>query len=209
MLQMLCALKATLVPSEPFDACVWAMAACAFWGMVRFSEVSVNVRSTFSAKLHLSQKDALLSRNLDSKPYARLDLPSAKTAHAGQSQSVFLVSQDGVFPLLGLHNLAAVVPAGPDDPLFSWQDKSGAVRPMVKAKAMDCINTILTAWGWGTSFGHSFCIGGASFYLAQGVSPEIVRIASRWKSLAYETYIQAFEQVASRHMENIATASSR
>ena len=45
---------------------------------------------------------------------------------------------------------------------------------MVKAKAMDCINAILMAWGWGTSFGHSFCIGSASFYLAQGVSPEIV-----------------------------------
>ena len=80
---------------------------------------------------------------------------------------------------------------------------------MVKAKAMDRINAILTAWGWGTSFGHSFRIGGASFYVAQGVSPEIVRLAGRWKSLAYETYIRAFEQVASRHMENIATASVR
>ena len=103
-LQMLRALKATLVLSEPFDACMWAMATCAFWGMMHFSEVSVNVRSAFSTKLHLSQKDALLSHDLDGKPCARLDLPLAKTACAGQSQSVFLVSQDSVCPLLGLRN---------------------------------------------------------------------------------------------------------
>ncbi|KAG2031172.1 hypothetical protein BDR03DRAFT_807940, partial [Suillus americanus] len=52
------------------------------------------------------------------------------------------------------------------------------------------INSILVAWGWGTTFGHSFRIGGASFYLAKKINPEIVRIAGRWKSLAYETYIR-------------------
>jgi hypothetical protein len=48
---------------------------------------------------------------------------------------------------------------------------------------------ILSAWGWGTAFGHSFRIGGASFFLVQGVNPEIVCLAGRWKSLAYEAYI--------------------
>ncbi|KIJ42976.1 hypothetical protein M422DRAFT_170431, partial [Sphaerobolus stellatus SS14] len=51
--------------------------------------------------------------------------------------------------------------------------------------------------GWGTTFGHSFRIGGASYYLAQKVNPEIIRIAGRWRSMAYETYIRAFEQTAS------------
>jgi hypothetical protein len=71
---------------------------------------------------------------------------------------------------------------------------------MVKTSAIDHINLILKTWGWGTTFGHSFRIGGASFYLAQKVDPEIVRIAGRWRSLAYEAYIHAFEQVASRHL---------
>ncbi|KAH7926281.1 hypothetical protein BV22DRAFT_1009515, partial [Leucogyrophana mollusca] len=84
--------------------------------------------------------------------------------------------------------------------LFSWRDSSGDVRPLVKAPAIKRVNDILVAWGWGTSFGHSFRIGGASFYLAQKVDPEIVRLAGRWRSLAYETYIRAFEQVASRHL---------
>ena len=74
---------------------------------------------------------------------------------------------------------------------------------MVKARAMERVNSILSAGDWGTTFGHSFHIGGASFYLSQKVSPEIVMIAGQWKSLAYETYIRAFEQVALRHLSNL------
>jgi hypothetical protein len=124
----------------------------------------------------------------------------------GQSwrvQSVFLIRQGNVCPLEALQNLATVVPAMPDSPLFSWLDNKGEIRPMVKSKAVNRINSILRAWGWGTTFGHSFRIGGASFYLSQKVDPEIVRIAGRWRSLAYEAYIRAFEQVASRHMGNL------
>ncbi|KAJ7185068.1 hypothetical protein C8R46DRAFT_809771, partial [Mycena filopes] len=40
-LAMLRALRLVLDINSPFDACVWAMAACAFWGMMRFGEVSV------------------------------------------------------------------------------------------------------------------------------------------------------------------------
>ena len=73
---------------------------------------------------------------------------------------------------------------------------------MVKTTALACINTILKAHGWGTAFGHSFRIGGASFYLAQKIDPEIIHLAGRWRSLAYEAYICAFEQVTSRHLDN-------
>ena len=73
---------------------------------------------------------------------------------------------------------------------------------MVKTTALACINTILKAHGWGTAFGHSFRIGGASFYLAQKIDPEIIRLAGRWRSLAYEAYIRPFEQVAFRHLGN-------
>ncbi|KAJ7216472.1 hypothetical protein GGX14DRAFT_304183, partial [Mycena pura] len=74
--------------------------------------------------------------------------------------------------------------------LFSWRDTHGIIHPMVKSAALKRINSILGAWGWGTAFGHSFRIGGASFYLAKGVNPEVVRLAGRWKSRAYEAYIR-------------------
>lgn len=155
-LNMLQALQASLNINEPFDACIWAMALCAFWGMMCFGEVAVTMRSAFNKDKHLTRKDAHFGFNQDGKPYARLDLPSAKTAKPGEIQSVFLIPQEGLCPLNALQNLARVVPAGPDDPLFSWRDKHGSVWPMVKSKAIDHINSVIKAWGWGITFGHSF-----------------------------------------------------
>ena len=149
---------------------------------------------------HLTCKDAHFGFDLDSKPYARLDLPSSKTAKPGKIQSVFLIPQKGLCPLATLQNLARVVPAGLNDPLFSWHDNHGSIQPMVKSKAIGRVNAIIKAWGWGTAFGHSFQISGASYYLSQKVCPEIVRIAGHRCSLAYEVYIRAFEQVASHHL---------
>src|SRR4051812_40060428 len=71
-------------------------------------------------------------------------------------------------PIEALTNMANVTPAGTSEPLFSWRDKTGIARPMVKDRVLACINVIFQAWGWGTAFGHSFQIGGTSFYLAQG-----------------------------------------
>ncbi|KAG1742355.1 uncharacterized protein EDB91DRAFT_1247741 [Suillus paluster] len=178
---MLLPLKATLILSDPFDPCVWAMASCVFFGMMRFGEVSVTSRSAFNPVKHLTRTHAFFGYDLWNNPYARLDLPSAKTARAGESQSVFLNEQGDLCPL------------------------KGDVRPMAKIPALERINSILMAWGWGTTFGHSFRIGGASFYLAKKVDPEIVRIAGRWRSLAYETYIRAFEQICSQHLANAAS----
>ncbi|KAF9442291.1 DNA breaking-rejoining enzyme [Macrolepiota fuliginosa MF-IS2] len=199
-LAMLTTLQATLDLNSTFDACVWAMAATAFWGLLRFGEVSVQSRASFSPGHHLKRADVIIGLDLDKHVYGRLDLPSAKTAAPGVSQQVFLVQRKSLCPLAALANLIRVTPAGATDPLFSWRDRSQRIRPMVGKKALTRIAEILEPRGYGTLFGHSFRIGGASYYLAQGVSPEIVRLAGRWRSLAYETYVRAFEQIASRHL---------
>ena len=116
---MLQSLRASLNLNDPFEACIWAMATCAFWSMMCFGEVSVKSRNDFDRTKHIKQRDVLFGFDRDGKHYARLDLPSAKTAKAGEIQSVFLVPQDGLCPPEALCNLAAVVLAGPDDPLFS------------------------------------------------------------------------------------------
>ena len=121
-LNMLCGLKTTLNLSEPFDACIWIMASCAFFGMMHFGKVSVASQNTFSGARHLKHSDIFLSSDLNGKCYAHLDLPSAKTAKPGKIQSVYLTAQGDLCPLEALTNLAQVVPAGPNDPLSSWRD---------------------------------------------------------------------------------------
>ncbi|EPQ56564.1 hypothetical protein GLOTRDRAFT_12382, partial [Gloeophyllum trabeum ATCC 11539] len=190
-LAMLAALKAALDLTDPFDACVWAAADSSFWGMMRFGEVSVKSRTAFDGSLHLKRADVFFRQDLAGQPYAQLALPSAKTAQLGQVQHVFLNAQINVCPLEGLRNLAQIIP----DPLFSWRDRYGNIRPLVCDAALKRINDIFSMLGWGTAFGHSFRIGGASFFLAKKVDPEIMRLAGRWRSLAYETYIRAFEQI--------------
>ncbi|KAJ3752363.1 hypothetical protein EV360DRAFT_55325 [Lentinula raphanica] len=197
---MLWALKTTLNLNDPFDACVWAIATAAFWGMMRFGEVTVKSRAEFDPAKHLRRCDANFGKDLDGVEYIKLDLRSAKTAKNGEIQNIILTGGGDLSAIDALRNLAKVVPAGPSDPMFSWKDKNEEIRPMVKARALERINSIISAWGWGTAFGHSFRIGGASHYLAMKVDPEIVRLAGRWRSLAYEAYIRAFEQIASRHL---------
>ena len=111
-----------------------------------------------------------------------------------QTDEALLVEEGTLCPLHALRNLLQVCPARGDDPLFSWIDTTGQVRPLTTERALNTINNILVRHGWGTKFGHSFRIGGASFYLSQGVSTDIVRIAA---------YIRSFEQVSSRHLANL------
>ena len=80
---------------------------------------------------------------------------------------------------------------------------------MVKTMGLVHINSILKAHGWGITFCHSFCIGGASFYLAQKVDPEIICLAGCHRSLAYKNYIWAFKQIASSHLGNILSSGSQ
>ena len=199
-LPMLLVLKSALNLHDPFDACIWVMSMCAFWGMMRFGEVSVKSRAAFNPAKNICRKDVLFGKDQLNQDFARLDLPSAKTAAPGEIQRVHVLRHNTCCPIDALVHLSRLVPAGPSDPLFSWKDKNGQVRPMVRSKALQRINSIFSERGWGTSFGHSFRIGGASHYLAQGVNPDIVKIGGRWKSNAYELYIRSFELILSRRL---------
>lgn len=115
-LQMLYALYSTLDMSNSFEACIWTAAACcSFWGMMHFKEVSVKSHAAFNGNLHLKWSNVHFGADLYNKRYVHLDLPSAKTARPGKSQTIHLVKQAG--PLSPL--AAKVVPASSSDPLFS------------------------------------------------------------------------------------------
>ena len=189
--------------NTPFDACVWAIATCAFWGLMRLGEATVKSRGAFNPSVHLTRGDVHEKRDKNDRRYVRMDLPSAKTAKPGEKQSVWLVPQKQLCPIKAVHNLSRVVPALESHPFFSWADDSGAVRPMAKPRFLERFNKILLENKADRIYGHSFSIGGASHYLACGVDPEIVRLDGRWRSLSYETYIRSFELAISHHLGNL------
>ncbi|KAG1857240.1 hypothetical protein C8R48DRAFT_607546, partial [Suillus tomentosus] len=69
---------------QPFDACIWAISSCAFFGMMRFGEVSVKSHTDFDTSKHIMQENVFFSFDLAAKPYARLNLPKAKMAKPGE-----------------------------------------------------------------------------------------------------------------------------
>ena len=85
-------------------------------------------------------------------------------------------------------------------PAFVWIDARGAQRAITKGAFLKRMQGIWLQAGGGPLFGHSFRIGGASFFLAAGVSPETVRLLGRWKSIAFDTYIRAFILIAPQHL---------
>ena len=111
-LHMLCALKAALSLNEPFNACVWAICTCAFFGMLCLGETTVKLRAAFNASKHVKHCDIFFGQDMDRKDYIHIDLPSAKTAAPGEILNVFITNQGDVYPLEALHNLATVVPTG-------------------------------------------------------------------------------------------------
>jgi hypothetical protein len=106
-LTMLAALQIGLDLQDPFVAAIWAICACAFWGLMQFGEVTVKHRAEFSPAVHAAQGHVCFSCDQLGHPYACITLPIAKTAAARQTQDIFLLQQSGpLCPVEALVNLA-------------------------------------------------------------------------------------------------------
>ncbi|KZV60013.1 hypothetical protein PENSPDRAFT_694647 [Peniophora sp. CONT] len=129
IIPMLLTLRSLLDLDEPFQACVWAATCRAFWD--------------FDPAHYLTRGHVVFSRDTYDNELAILILPAAKTARPGEIQRVIIVSQPGPLSACdALRNLAQVSPAGAHDPLFSWIDNKGEVRPLVCKAALDHIDGI-------------------------------------------------------------------
>jgi hypothetical protein len=185
-------IRSNLDVDSSFDASVWATCTCCFFGLMRLGEATSRVRASFDPNTHATRAAVSVSQDAAGIYYARIDLPAAKTAAPGQVQSVFLAHQEQCSPVAALLNMFHVTPAELTDPLFSWKDIHNTIRPLTRSAVLKRLNTILVPRGFGTSFGHSFRIGGACFFLAQGRDPQLIQLAGRWRSQAWQVYTRPF-----------------
>ncbi|KAF8961282.1 hypothetical protein BDZ97DRAFT_1664423 [Flammula alnicola] len=179
---MMYTLRAVLNLADPFDACLWAQCTCAFFGLMRFGEASVKSRAAFDKAKHLTRQDLFFGTDLNGTPCARLHLPSAKTAKAGETQDVFLVEEEGLCTIAALHNLIR---------LYLHALRIHCSRGRTRQCAPDRKSDISVQ-----DQHHPVCRGLLQCLRAlfphrgllprQGRFTEIVCIHGRWKSLAYE-----------------------
>ncbi|KAL7410158.1 hypothetical protein BDY24DRAFT_355220 [Mrakia frigida] len=188
------AIKLQLDLTSQFDSAVWAILLCGFFGMMRLGELTTKKKDSFVEEEGLRRRDYEIGRDREGTGYGILRLRRAKTlAVGGGTQDVFITQQEDLCPMQAVNHLQQLVGGvDVDVPLFSWS-KDGVVRPVTRSSFLKRVNGILIAAGINITFGHSLRIGGATFYLSEGRPVELVRIAGRWKSLAFELYIRAFE----------------
>ena len=184
-----------------FEACIWALETCVFWDMMWFGEVSVLSQSAFDKTKHLKWQDAFLGSIWMASTMASsiYHLPRQWSL---EKSSLFLWFLKRTYALSRLFRIWHVLFQLGLRICYS-HGKTGMTTftPWLKAQ-LSHINSILKVHNWGTAFGHSFHIGGASFYLSQKIDPEIVCLTGHWRSLAHKAYIHAFKQIASHHLSN-------
>ena len=86
---------------------------------MRLGEAMVGGRKAFHPLSHATRGYIHQGHDNKGTPYARIDLPKAKTAKLGEKQSIWLAPQGALCPMAALHNMARVTRAGSEDPLFS------------------------------------------------------------------------------------------
>lgn len=170
------------------DLAVLDTVLIAFWGVARLGELSGDKQDSSEI---IKREDIRLV--LSERREAVITLRGAKTASAGQTQTLQVRELNHLLcPLAALDRRLARA-GSPKDPLFGYRE-NGMNSALSK---QTIITTCRKCWedaGYEGLTGHSFRVGGASFRYALGVSVEDICTIGRWKSRAYRLYIKVYSK---------------
>lgn len=169
-----------------FDATVWAVSLCMFFGLLRKSNI---IPDTFDPVKHLRRCDVqFFSWGVS------LKLRWSKTNQfKDRSFDVPLVRKSGesLCPVQAVFNSFCSCPDAPSDgPAFVYL-QDGKIFPMVGRRFLERIHSCLTQAGVDPSqiSNHSWRRGGATFLYETGASSEAIKLAGDWRSNCYMRYI--------------------
>ncbi|KAF9023809.1 hypothetical protein BDZ89DRAFT_886086, partial [Hymenopellis radicata] len=181
-------LATTLDPSDPKDAVVRAMAFVAFYAQARLGELLPTTAriDCFDGRFNPTGVD--VGEDVSSLGSKVLHLPWTKVKKE-KGEDVLVAAQRGVTdPVTALQDHIFLNDIGEDDPLASYLDKDGKRRILTVREMMARCNEVWEGRGLVRLTGHSFRIGGTTFYLLAGVSTDVVKALGRWSSDAFLRY---------------------
>lgn len=207
-LEHLYALRERLDLSNSFDAAVYAVACCAFWGCRRLGELVVPSAGEFNPERHVSKSaDLRFHSPPASRGYATLPVPFTKTTSTRGALFTFTDVDDPTSPVPALRRHRAVNGSVPDHaPFFAFETADGWA-PMTRDWFLSRCNEIWGGAGLGLLSGHCFRIGGATELLLRGVPPDIVQVLGGWKSQAFLEYWRKVDSILPLFISNSFTAS--
>jgi hypothetical protein len=157
-----------------------AMFSIAFFGLMRVGEITKAKQGTHSI---------LLSQVKSYKQYISITIANFK--HNLNKQPVEIVLQPQqqieICPVATLIKYLQIRGNQPG-PLFCFPDNSPIPREFFTTKLKACLN--FCGLDYSRYKTHSFCIGGASHFVALGYSDAKIRLLGRWKSDAFKKYIR-------------------
>ena len=176
---------------------LWAAFSLAFYGFMRVSEfTSPSSANNFSPPgLHWSDVELLSSS-------VSLTLRQSKTDPFRKGQRITITATNtSTCPVRALHRYANLIPqANRCGPLFN----GGRFAPLSRVQVTSAIRQLLQGTDVIQSHysSHSFRIGAATTAAAAGLPATLIKALGRWKSNAYETYVQ-FPPAALRAVPSI------
>lgn len=195
MLEHLLALYHHWINGSPEETAALDCTLVAFWGMMRLAEVTYDRREGQPAWLNsILNRDVVQSTT--SSNSITLIVRGAKTAKAGEAQTVLLNAQPNVLCPVQAIRRRLVSMESPDNGLFSYKLRSRV--NLTRSALVRLCARVWLAHGWLGLSGHSFRVGGASFRAALGVPHQEIRNLGRWTSDCYKLYLRTYSSDALR-----------
>ncbi|GAA5867455.1 hypothetical protein JCM1840_002143 [Sporobolomyces johnsonii] len=186
----LLAVRKHLVLTNGHDTCIWAACCVAFWAMARPGHVTIEKLTAFDTKFDSTASDAQFYA-------ATTDFP----AHV----SIHLPSE--LDPIVALRNHLDINKLKPDQFLFSslpWNGSCDHLVPLTGDYFRKKVNEFLKMEYRPVMAGHSWHIGGATFYLLAGIHPDFIRKIGRWRSDAFFHCWRKIKVIAALNMQDAA-----
>ncbi|KAE8217621.1 hypothetical protein CF326_g9386 [Tilletia indica] len=194
----LLAVRAFLDPTtNPLHAAVWACTLVSFFGVCRLSETTSPSARFVDPSRHVTRDKVGPLRTVHGVKALEIRLPWTKTTLVDGATKV-ISEVDGLLdPVhavrwhLSFNTLPSLSTS--TTTLFSYKVRAGhgwRLVPLTKKLFLDTFSTALRAAGRPTFPGHSFRIGGASFYWHRGATEAEIKLLGGWSSNSFKVYLR-------------------
>ena len=166
---------------------LWAASLLGFYGFLRSAEFTVPAAQAYDLTSHLSPQDIAVDSHYNPS-VIRVRIKKSKTDQFGQGTYVYIgKTNTDLCPVAAILTYMAARGMAPG-PLFILQDGSHLTRE----KLVSLMREVLRSAGIDDTqyASHSFRIGAATTAAANGVQDTVIKSLGRWKSQAYQGYIQ-------------------
>ena len=169
--------------SLPLHGVYWGACLTLFYTLLRRSNVLTTFLS-FNPDIHLTRKDVSVGAN-----GTLISIKHTKTIQFKQRELTFPLPRlkgSSMCPTRAIYNAIRLVPAGPNQPLFSLPEgKCLSPDTFIKLTREFLSDIVDNTKDYA---GHSFRRGGASYLFQLGATVSLIRSLGDWQSDAYALY---------------------